>query len=483
MAKTIKFNLICDEKPVRTIEDLQNNFSIEDVLDYYNNQLLHRWLSVRGYNSELEAVSAITSNEPTTRRSDMCANKRFFLFTFIFVCAVLNLCGCRSTQQFSEVQSSAAYSLDYQKNSHNSNTPTRYLQFSDNGFYFIDANLAYFCEEPAFAFTPLCTKPECSHDVAVVGENCNALLGNDMQIYNGKLYYYKWSDGNAALFCSSLTGEDETFVMQLRTDGQGALATNMFLIHRGSVIFCSDYGSVKVASLGESLESAVTLFESTQEAKDSWTSRRGHTTDPYAWFFRADEDYLYFMGRWGTLYSNSIFELTYANCLYRYNMVTGETEQVWSLPSEAEVGMWQRGGISTNGWYIEGSRIYYHLSGNGVWVSDLDTGETEQVFSTSGNVDAAGTAFFDGNYIYINNSEYYYADEERTSNEEKFIYIYAMNGDYVRTLSLQALFDAHEYQYIDVVAANGQFLIVQGASRDWYVFDLTASNAEWQPLC
>lgn len=64
MAKTIKFNLICDEKPVRTIEDLQNNFSIEDVLDYYNNKLLHRWLNVRGYDSELEAVSAITSNDP-----------------------------------------------------------------------------------------------------------------------------------------------------------------------------------------------------------------------------------------------------------------------------------------------------------------------------------------------------------------------------------------------------------------------------------
>ena len=64
MAKTIKFNLICDKKPVRTIEDLQNNFCIEDVLEYYKNQLLHRWLRVRGYNQELEAVSAITSKEP-----------------------------------------------------------------------------------------------------------------------------------------------------------------------------------------------------------------------------------------------------------------------------------------------------------------------------------------------------------------------------------------------------------------------------------
>lgn len=64
MAKTIKFNLICDEKPVRTIEDLQNNFSVEDILAYYNNKLLHRWLNVRGYDSELAKVSAIASSEP-----------------------------------------------------------------------------------------------------------------------------------------------------------------------------------------------------------------------------------------------------------------------------------------------------------------------------------------------------------------------------------------------------------------------------------
>ena len=64
MAKTIKFNLICDDKPVRTIEDLQNNFSVEDVLTYYNNKLLHRWLRVRGYSAELDKVTAITCEKP-----------------------------------------------------------------------------------------------------------------------------------------------------------------------------------------------------------------------------------------------------------------------------------------------------------------------------------------------------------------------------------------------------------------------------------
>lgn len=63
MAKTIKFNLICDQKPVRTIEDLQQNFSIEDVLAYYHNGLLERWLRVRGYAEQLEKVTAIVETK------------------------------------------------------------------------------------------------------------------------------------------------------------------------------------------------------------------------------------------------------------------------------------------------------------------------------------------------------------------------------------------------------------------------------------
>ncbi len=70
MAKTIKFNLICDGHPVRTIEDLQKNFSIEDVLAYYNNRLLHRWLEVREY-PQLKAVSDITSSDPSEIIKDL----------------------------------------------------------------------------------------------------------------------------------------------------------------------------------------------------------------------------------------------------------------------------------------------------------------------------------------------------------------------------------------------------------------------------
>lgn len=59
MAKTIKFNLIMDGYPVRTIPGLQEHFSIEDILDYYDSGLLKRWLSVRGYDDYFSRVDAI----------------------------------------------------------------------------------------------------------------------------------------------------------------------------------------------------------------------------------------------------------------------------------------------------------------------------------------------------------------------------------------------------------------------------------------
>ena len=64
MAKTIKFNLICDGHQVRTLEDLRNHFSIEDVLQYFRDKVLEKWLCVRGYNDELEAIQQISATSP-----------------------------------------------------------------------------------------------------------------------------------------------------------------------------------------------------------------------------------------------------------------------------------------------------------------------------------------------------------------------------------------------------------------------------------
>ena len=62
MAKTLKFNLKIDKDiQVRTLEDLRNNFVLEDILEYYKNKKLHKWLRVRGFEKELMGVDKITS--------------------------------------------------------------------------------------------------------------------------------------------------------------------------------------------------------------------------------------------------------------------------------------------------------------------------------------------------------------------------------------------------------------------------------------
>jgi hypothetical protein len=61
MAKTIKFNLKCDNASIRTLDDLREHFCIQDVLDYYKNGLLARWLNVHGYVDELGKINNLQS--------------------------------------------------------------------------------------------------------------------------------------------------------------------------------------------------------------------------------------------------------------------------------------------------------------------------------------------------------------------------------------------------------------------------------------
>ena len=63
MAKTIKFNLILDGKPIRDIKGLQKHFCIDDVLDFYQKGLLQKWLKVRGFDEYLKEVDVIKENE------------------------------------------------------------------------------------------------------------------------------------------------------------------------------------------------------------------------------------------------------------------------------------------------------------------------------------------------------------------------------------------------------------------------------------
>lgn len=62
MAKIQKFNLIIDGESVRDIDQLQDNFCVEDMLDHFKQQKLQKWLKSRGFDEYLAKVEAIDSD-------------------------------------------------------------------------------------------------------------------------------------------------------------------------------------------------------------------------------------------------------------------------------------------------------------------------------------------------------------------------------------------------------------------------------------
>ena len=65
MAKIPKFNLTMDGELVRSIEELQNNFSVDDILDHFESKRLHKWLKSRGFTDYLTKVEAIEYDDKT----------------------------------------------------------------------------------------------------------------------------------------------------------------------------------------------------------------------------------------------------------------------------------------------------------------------------------------------------------------------------------------------------------------------------------
>ncbi len=72
MTKAIKFNLMLDKHPVRDLDDLLENFNLDDLLTVYNSQLLHRWLEVRGLMDELNQIIAVSSYDGKEIAQTLC---------------------------------------------------------------------------------------------------------------------------------------------------------------------------------------------------------------------------------------------------------------------------------------------------------------------------------------------------------------------------------------------------------------------------
>lgn len=72
MSKMIKFNLTLNKCPVRDLDDLRENFNIDDLLDVYHSKVLHRWLDVRGLSTQLDNLMKIKSLDNKIIATELC---------------------------------------------------------------------------------------------------------------------------------------------------------------------------------------------------------------------------------------------------------------------------------------------------------------------------------------------------------------------------------------------------------------------------
>ena len=66
MIKLVKFNLLVDNKRCRSLEDLQNNFNLFDVLEHFERGKLEKWLKTRKYEEHYQQIRTLKEERKTT---------------------------------------------------------------------------------------------------------------------------------------------------------------------------------------------------------------------------------------------------------------------------------------------------------------------------------------------------------------------------------------------------------------------------------
>lgn len=319
-----------------------------------------------------------------------------------------------------------------------------------DGYYFQYNCMVYYVDKETGDSTVLCGKPDCDHTHSEGKWDCNAFVSADfLTYYNGKLYYnhgnYVLENGSYVnkgerLFSMNLDGTEHDVVQDLDFVPGGD--TNSFvtapMIHRGNVYF-SYSGALYTAELGADIEDA-TLIYGEQKADDG-----SMIVNPHEMYYEllADGDLIYFMAK-----NVRQADGTYKDTLYSYDPQADKLDKIWQVPEESDVGAWDTTGVSVSQWYVSNGYIYFYLSGNDIWYTELSTGETNKLIDL--NLEA-GAATFSNEYIAVVNKEYNgftsFTGESSVTGGDT-LYVYDYNGKLVNEISLKQI-----YKDCDTVSA------------------------------
>ena len=262
-----------------------------------------------------------------------------------------------------------------------------------------------------------------------------------MTYYNGKLYYSN-SDGvlengsyvnkGERLYTMNVDGTEHDAVQSLDfvPSGDTSNFVTSPIIHRGMLYFCYS-GALYGVKLGADIEDA-TLIYGNQKADDGSDIVDSNELYYELW---ADGDTVYFMAK-NVMQSDG----TYKDTLFSYNPQNDKAEQIWQVPDKSDVGTWDTTGVSVSQWYIANGFIYFYLSGNDIWYTELSTGKTNKLIDLELE---AGVASFSDEYIVVMNKEVWGVSigggSALTAGDT--IYVYGYDGKMVTQISLDKIYN------------------------------------------
>ncbi len=331
---------------------------------------------------------------------------------------------------------------DFQKNMHQSTTNNlRYVCETEDGIYFQDFDVfAYYLDKETKRVTILCGKPDCEHRDAA----CDAWFYTKcLWAYGGKIDFSnsdyieingRLVDYGNRLYSVDPDGTNRAVVQNLDfvPGGNTERERTDPIMHRGITYFTYS-GILYTLPLGGGIEDAERIWGQELEADPSHSL----ISNQPRYTLWADGDTLYFMVNMPQA------DGTNRDTLFACDTDTKEVSQVWETPTAGEVGKWETTGVSVSQWYVTDGTVYFYLSGNGFWRSDLENGSTEKLAGITENP-SAGSAIFTDEYLIlmndapVNTASFASYGTRRTGGDT--VYIYGMDGKFIKELSLEALY-------------------------------------------
>lgn len=334
--------------------------------------------------------------------------------------------------------------MDFQKNMHQSTSWwITVMCETENGYYFQYDTFVYFMDKETGATTILCGKPDCAHN----DESCNAYVYSPFLFYyNGKLYWshddYEQENGSIVhegerLHSMEVDGTNHTVVQQLDFVPGGDTSNYVTnpIFHRGNIYFTYS-GALYTVALGADIKDATLIYGEEQE-DDGSKFINPHELHYELW---ADGDAVYFMAK-----NMQQSDGTYKDTLFCYDTQTAEVTEVWKVPDKDDVGTWDTTGVSVRQWYISDGYIYFYLSGNGIWYTELSTGKTAKLTELG---ESAGDASFSDEYIVVMGgksvSGVNLIDGSSDLSGGDRLYIYDYDGKLVKEITLDKIYDDND---------------------------------------